>query len=113
MSSRLDINALMSSGIGFECRENEFCGDAPIRRDEMAEFFVRAFSARDPERFANPEGVDFFVDDVNNLFETSINRLRIAEVTIGCSDNDVARYCPNDHLTRAQMATFIIRAIEP
>lgn len=108
-----DINALVSAGIGFECRENEFCGDAPVHRDEMAEFLVRTFSPRDPERFANPDALDFFVDDTDNPFQASINRLRLADVTVGCSEGELARYCPDDHLTRAQMATFIIRAIEP
>lgn len=108
-----DINALVSSGIGIGCSDAEFCADRPLRRDEMAEFLVRTFATGEPERFANPDRSDFFTDDAGNEFEESINRLRYAGVTIGCSDDDSARYCPDDPLTRGQMATFIIRAIEP
>jgi hypothetical protein len=38
-----DINALTEEGIAFGCTETEYCPDAPLRRDEMAELLVRTF----------------------------------------------------------------------
>lgn len=97
-----EIDMIVTAGIGFGCAETEFCPDRPLRRDEMAEMLVRAFG------YQNPEGTDFFVDDGENPFEASINKLANVGVTIGCSATE---YCPDRPLTRAEMASFFVRAL--
>lgn len=99
---RDEIDKIQTAGIGFGCTETEFCPDRPLQRDEMAELLVRAFG------YQNPEGIDFFADDDGNPFEDSINKLANAGITIGCDD---AEYCPYRLLTRAEMATFFVRAL--
>ena len=106
-----DINALATAGIAFGCTETDFCPDAAVRREEMAEFLVRTFVPLDPERYANPDGTDWFTDDTGSAFETAINQLAAAGVTLGCNPPANDNYCPTELLTRAQMATFLARAL--
>ena len=51
--------------------------------------------------------------DVNpqSAHAANINALHAAGITTGCSTQP-ARYCPNQPVTRAQMATFLVRALE-
>ena len=100
-----DINALTEAGIAFGCTETEYCPAEPLRRDELAEYFVRAYG------FANPEETDFFVDDDGNQFEAAINAMAANGITVGCNAPDFDRYCPDTNLSRAQMASFIVRAL--
>jgi hypothetical protein len=51
---------------------------------------------------ANP-----FVDIAGNSHEANIDAIYNAGITSGC---DATHYCPNNNVTRAQMATFIARA---
>lgn len=106
-----DINALTEAGIAFGCTENEYCPGQPLLRGEMAEFLIRTFASADPDRYSNLDGTDWFHDDDDTPFEEAINRLRYAGVTEGCNAADPTHYCPDETLTRAQMASFIIRAI--
>jgi hypothetical protein len=106
-----DIDALTEAGIGFGCTETEFCPETPVRREEMAEFLVRTFAPADPERYANPDEIDWFVDDDESAFASSINQLASAFVTVGCNPPANDDFCPAEPLTRAQMATFLARAL--
>jgi hypothetical protein len=104
-----DINALTEAGIGFGCDETNYCVGTALRREEMAELLVRTFAPMDPDAYANDDA-DWFVDDDDSPYAESINRLRNAEVTVGC-DAAAAEYCPLAPVTRAQMATFLARAL--
>ncbi len=106
-----DINALAEVGIAFGCTETSYCPDAELRREEMAELLVRAFAPLDPDRYANPDDIDYFTDDEDSLFEESINRLKYAGVTIGCDPPDNTLFCSTTSLSREQMASFMARAL--
>ena len=67
----------------------------------MAVFLTRALGLR------SDGGRDWFSDDNGSPFEDSINRIAAAGITMGC---DTRRYCPNDTVTREQMAAFLVRA---
>lgn len=97
-----DINALTAAGIGFGCTETEFCSSTPLTRAEMAEFLVRTFT------YDVAEAEDAFPDDDGSPFETSIDILYANGITVGCTPE---RYCPDDSLTREQIATFIARSL--
>jgi hypothetical protein len=100
-----DINSLAEAGIAFGCSETEYCPDVPLLRDELAELFVRAYG------YDNPDGVDFFTDDNGNRYEASINALANHGITKGCNPPDNDNYCPERSLTRAEMASFFVRAL--
>jgi hypothetical protein len=101
-----DINALSEEGIGFGCSATDYCPDAPLRREEMAELLVRTFG------YDNPEGTDFFSDDGSSPFQVSINKLAANDITKGCNPPENTNFCPDRTLDRAEMATFIARALE-
>jgi hypothetical protein len=101
-----DINALAAVGIAFGCTETDYCSDVPLMREELAELFVRAFE------YDNPEATDFFVDDEENRFEDSINKLANHGITLGCNPPDNTDFCPDRSLSRAEMASFFVRALE-
>ncbi len=100
-----DINALAEAGIAFGCTETAFCSTAPLRREEMAELLTRTFG------YSVPENVDTFVDDDASQFAGSIEAIAAVGVTLGCNPPDNDRFCPQDTLIRAQMASFMMRAI--
>jgi hypothetical protein len=102
------INRLRTAGVTEGCnppQNNRFCPDRFVTRGEMAAFLVRAFE------YSNGGNGDYFVDDNNSLFENAIDKLRVAGVTLGCNPPTNNRYCPNDYVTRGQMAAFLKRAL--
>ncbi len=99
---RADIEWLAASGITSGCGDGKFCPNGLVTRAQMASFLVRMFGytavpPRDP-----------FWDDNGNKHESNINRLAASGVTSGCADG---RFCPDGLVTRAQMATFLTRAL--
>jgi hypothetical protein len=100
-----DINALTEVGIAFGCTETDYCPDVPLLRDELAQLFVAAYG------YDNPEQTDFFSDDDGTRFEPAINALANHEITKGCNPPDNDNYCPQRSLTRAEMASFFVRAL--
>src|SRR5690606_14836879 len=50
-------------------------------------------------------------DDVNgHTHQTAIEWLKAEGITSGCNPPANTRFCPNDHVTRGQMAAFLARA---
>ena len=52
-----------------------------------------------------------FEDDDDSPYQLSIERIAAEGITLGC-DPDLPLFCPDEEVTRAQMATFIVRALE-
>ncbi|MGF1667945.1 MAG: S-layer homology domain-containing protein [Acidimicrobiia bacterium] len=50
-----------------------------------------------------------FTDDETSVFEADINWLAEAEVTLGCNPPTNDLFCPDDNVTRGQMAAFMRR----
>jgi len=50
-----------------------------------------------------------FTDDENSIFEADINWMADSGVTLGCNPPTNDHYCPNDNVTRGQMAAFMHR----
>jgi hypothetical protein len=102
------INSLAMSGITLGCNppaNDRFCPDREMTRGEMAAMLVRAFG------YPHEEG-DIFVDDDHSSFEDAIDRLAAARITLGCNPPANDRFCPDTTVTRAEMATFLTRALE-
>jgi hypothetical protein len=96
-----DINALADAGIATGCGGGKFCPGARVTRAQMASFLVRGFDLP-------PTGTDYFTDDNSSLHENDINALRASGITGGCT---ATTYCPNQFITREQMAAFLYRAL--
>ncbi len=73
----------------------------------MASFLVRSFQLE-----PSTDGVRDFVDiNDDDTHTDSINTLAASDITAGCQ-LDPPRFCPQQRVTRAQMATFLARALE-
>lgn len=103
-----DITWLAEEGITKGCNppeNSEFCPNAPVTRGQMAAFLARALG------YTTVGSVEF-VDDNGSVFETDIERIANAGVTLGCNPPSNDRYCPDAPVTRAQMAAFLHRALD-
>ncbi len=81
-----------------------FCPTETVTRAQMASFLVRAFDLLGGRSSR-------FTDTGESVHEADIDALAAAGVTAGCSTRGPRRYCPGQDTTRAQMATFITRAL--
>ena len=102
------IEALATARIlsGTECEPGRFCPGDPIERSVMAVWLVRVIDGTEP----SPAGPSRFADvDVAEWWAPHVERLAELGVTKGCSSRP-ARFCPEDPVTRAQMASFLARA---
>ncbi len=100
-----DINRLAASGITSGCGDRRFCPQSPVTRGQMAAFLVRGLG------YTSDGGGDLFDDDNASVFESDIDKLATAGVTRGCGSPDDRTFCPNNNVTRAQMAAFLRRAL--
>jgi hypothetical protein len=100
-----DIEKLAASGITAGCNAagTRFCPDQRVTRGQMAAFLVRALDLTDP-------GTIDFVDDDQSIFEEDIEKLATAGITHGCNAGGT-EFCPDDPVTRGQMAAFLRRAL--
>jgi hypothetical protein len=103
------IEALAAAGITKGCNpplNDRYCPDDPVTRAQMAAFLDRALNL-------DTVDTDTFTDDNGSVFEANIEALAAAGITRGCNPPDNDRYCPNQSVTRAQMAAFLNRALAP
>ncbi len=97
------INAVAKAGISAGCSANppKFCPDADVTRGQMAAFLAKAL--------ALPDGPDVFVDDETSPYEGAINAIAKAGITSGC-DAQKKLYCPDQVVSRGQMAAMLYKA---
>jgi len=102
------INRLAHAGITSGCDKSgtRFCVNDSVTRGQLAAFLVRALG------FNDDGGGDLFTDDDTSVFEADIDRLATAGVTKGCNPPSNSRFCPDQNVTRGQMAAFLRRAID-
>jgi hypothetical protein len=96
-----DINAVAAVGITKGTSATTYSPNDPVTRGQMAALLVRAFDIP-------TSTVDAFSDDDASIFEGDINAVAAAGITVGTGPDS---YSPNDPVTRAQMATFLARAL--
>ena len=100
------VERLADLRITFGCKANplSFCPDETVTRARMASFLVRAFNLAE----APSAG---FADTEGSTHEANIDALFAAGIAVGCKQ-DPLRYCPNDPVSRAQMATLLRRVLD-
>ena len=84
-----------------------YCPRNPVTRSQMALFLKRAFDLPDAE-VDEPSFVDVPVD---HYAHGAIEALRAAGITVGCR-SDPPQFCGTRHVSRAQMAAFLSRALD-
>lgn len=102
---RASIGALAAAGITTGCGGGYFCPWEPVTRAQMASFLARALG------LSPAPGVGF--DDVaeSGGHGPNITAIAGAGITLGCNE-DGSLFCPAATVTRAQMASFLARALE-
>ena len=103
-----DIDKIGTAGITTGCNppvNDKYCPNAPVTRGQMAAFLNRALDLKEGA------GADLFTDDDNSIFEDDIDKIGTAGITLGCNPPDNDKYCPQDLVTRGQMAAFLHRSL--
>ena len=72
----------------------------------MASFLARALDLQ-----AAPQPAGFADVDPSGVHAANIEALFAAQVTAGCTEQPL-QYCPSNPVTRAQMASFLARALD-
>ena len=99
------IEDFAARGITGGCGGNNFCPNAPVTRAEMA-VFIEAALGNNPVQCTNQ-----FADvPLNNIFCGYIEKLADDGISGGCTAQN---FCPNNPVTRAQMAVFLVAAPDP
>ena len=98
------VERMADLGITRGCGDGtRFCPDRSVSRAEMAAFLARAFELE-------PAGSAGFTDTSGSFAAGDIDALAKARITDGCATQP-RRYCPEMDVNRAQMATFLARAL--
>jgi hypothetical protein len=99
------IKRLSEQGITNGCGGGKYCPNDPVTREQMAAFIVRAVEGEPPANYCDT-GSPF--SDVSSAsgFCRYIKRLSEQGITNGCGGGN---YCPNDPVTREQMAVFLAK----
>jgi len=101
-----EIENFSADGITSGCSANPplYCPGAFITRAQMAVFLLRALNGA---QFTPPPAQGIFADVPTNAFAADwIEELARTGITGGCGNNN---FCPNNSVTREQMAAFINR----
>lgn len=102
-----NIEIIADAAITLGCNpptNDRYCPSEKVSRGQMAAFLVRAFDL--PASSGNR-----FSDDNGSIFEADIQALAAAGITLGCNPPANTRFCPSADVDRAQMATFLARAL--
>ncbi len=96
------INALAAAGITGGCGNGRFCPNSPVSRGQMASFLQRGWDLP-------PSSLQLFFDLGSSVHAPAINAIAAEGITLGCAP---ARFCPNQAVRRAEMASFLARALD-
>jgi hypothetical protein len=98
------IEQLAREGITGGCGKTTYCPDDPATRAQMAVFLLRA---KHGAGYGPPPATGMFADvPMANPYAPWIEQLAREGITGGCGPTT---YCPDDPVTRGQMAVFLVR----
>jgi hypothetical protein len=102
------ILAIYNSGVTSGCGTSTYCPNSTTTRAQMAVFLLRS---EEGDIYSPPACVTPTFNDVpcSNPFAKWIEELAGRGITAGCGGGN---YCPNNPVTRAQMAVFLLKTAE-
>lgn len=100
------VERLVNAGITRGCGGQKYCPSTPVTRAQMAIFLLRS---RYGSTYTPPAITSSLFNDVpvSSFYAPWIVKLASDGITAGCAPE---LYCPNQAVTRAQMAVFILRS---
>jgi peptidoglycan hydrolase-like protein with peptidoglycan-binding domain len=108
------VSWLAGHGITEGCNppdNTRFCPDRRVTRGEMSALFKRAVE----ELIAvDPASIDpaRFSDTQSSIFINSTAWLAASGVTVGCNPPDNTKFCPDQYVTRGELAVFLKRILD-
>lgn len=98
------IKQLAIEGITGGCGGSNYCPEASVTRAQMAVFLLKA---KHTSTYNPPNATGVFIDVPVNYWASSwIERFAVEGITSGCGGGN---FCPDNALTRAQMAVFLVK----
>ena len=99
------VQKMQDLGIALPCAAGKFCPDTPVTRGQMAVLIIRGrYGVPSPTSYP---ATAYFTDvGTTHPYFAWIQKMKQFGITSGCSDTT---YCPDDPVTRGQMAVFIMR----
>jgi hypothetical protein len=102
------VEDLATAGVASGCGAGSYCPDAPVTREQMAVFLIKADSG--PAFTPPPCTASPFSDmSCGDAFARWVRELVARGVTAGCA---AGSYCPTSPVTREQMAVFLLKTLE-
>jgi uncharacterized repeat protein (TIGR03803 family) len=101
------VEKIFRAGITAGCGEGNYCRNAPVTRAQMAVFLLKA---KYGYLYAPPPATGLVFADVPiEAFAAAwIEQLAALEIAAGCGGGN---YCPDQSVTRAQMAVFLLKTL--
>jgi hypothetical protein len=101
------VGRLTRNGLTAGCAPGLFCVDDPVTREQMSVFLLLS---KEGICYLPPDCTAPTFNDVPcaSVYARWIEELVLRLVTAGCGANN---YCPNDPVTREQMAVFLLRTL--
>ena len=98
------IEALKTDGITSGCLVGYYCPDSSTTRAQMAVFLLKS---KYGASYSPPAPTGKFLDVATNYWAAAwIEKLAADGITSGCGSGN---YCPENPVTRAQMAVFLVK----
>lgn len=104
----IDRLAVLQITLGCTPDHSMYCPSDPVKREQMSAFLLRGLGEFNPPI---PPSQRFNDVPPANVFYSFIDRLAVLNITLGCTPDHLL-YCPNDSVTRAQMAAFLVRTFD-
>ena len=102
------IEVFASDGITSGCGDGIYCPDLPVTRAQMAVFLLRAKYGAD---YVPPPPSGLMFQDISSDYWAAawVEQFSAEGITSGCGNGN---YCPDESVTRAQMAVFLAKAFK-
>jgi len=99
------VETIFHNGITLGCGNGSYCPESSVTRAEMALFLLRS---KHGSAWVPPAATGTVFSDVpiDHWAGAYIEALAAEGITLGCAAN---RYCPQDLVSRAEMALFLLR----